>query len=351
MKDIVKSILIIKAWPIILIGGIIFFIVVLMSAISNAIFGSEEALSNYSGGLSVTCSQGEIDREKIDKLLSNEKGVFSIAGVFTGKADMFIEAAENHGIDPILLIAIAVHETGNGTSLAVKGKNNPGGLTNPQTGNLFVYESLEEGVDAMASNLNRLYISQGLITIEQIGHKYAPIGADNDPRNLNQFWIPTVTDLVNDLGGLSMNCDVLGTGEFVSPTTNMYINSPYGTRYRYSKGEYEFHKGIDLRCAEGDPIMAVDNGKIVVAVKSGWGYGYGHHIVVDHGDKYTLYAHLTDVNVDVHNNVKRGEPIATCGNTGDSEGAHLHFEVQYNQIYGERTDPAPFFQSNSKEGD
>ncbi|WP_236927537.1 glucosaminidase domain-containing protein [Geobacillus thermodenitrificans] len=55
-----------------------------------------------------------------------------------------MNAAEKYGIDPVLLIAIALHETGYGTSHAVKNKNNPGGIMDPSTGKLKVFDSLED---------------------------------------------------------------------------------------------------------------------------------------------------------------------------------------------------------------
>lgn len=340
MKEIIKGLILAKAKPILLVGGAILFVVVIISAISGAIFG-EESLSN-TPGIGVACSQGDTDEARIDETLKE-------AGVFSGQTNLFIEAAEDNNIDPIILISISMHETGYGKSQAVKEKNNPGGLMNPKTGSLFVYASLQEGVDAMASNLYRLYISQGLLTIDRIGNKYAPIGVDNDPENLNQHWVPTVTNIVNKLGGLSMNCNVMGTGEFSLPVPSGEMTSPFGTRVHPITGEVHPHKGIDLGCSINSPILAADNGKVVVSVKEGWGGGYGHHIIIDHGDKYTLYGHLDKVNVNIGDTVSKGNPIGGCGSTGHSTGPHLHFEVQTGLLYGTRHDPAPFFTSEGKE--
>lgn len=72
------------------------------------------------------------------------------------------------------------------------------------------FGTLGEGIDFMARNLYKNYISQGLMTVEKIGAKYAPIGASNDPFSQNQYWVPTINKLVNEFGGLSMNCQVIG---------------------------------------------------------------------------------------------------------------------------------------------
>jgi len=339
MKDIIRSLLLWKAKPLIFVGLGLLFIVVIFAAISNAIFGEDE---NDTPGTAF-CTPGNIDEEKIENVLSN-------SGVFTGKTDVFLTAAENYNIDPVLLIAIALHETSYGTSPAVRTKNNPGGIMDPNTGRLKVFNSLDEGIDFMAGVLYRVYISQGLVTIPQIGAKYAPVGADNDPNNLNKNWVPVVTSIVNQLGGLSMNCEVIGTGEFALPVTSFNITSKFGYRVDPVSGTgTKFHKGIDFACSRGEPIFAVDNGKIAVSVKSGWGGGYGHHVIIDHGDKYTLYGHMENVDVDVGDAVKRGQKIGTCGTTGHSTGYHLHFEVQLGGIYGERVDPMNYFKSTKED--
>jgi len=113
-----------------------------------------------------------------------------LGGRFAGQGAAFAQAAARHGLDPNLLAAIAMHETGNGTSNAVRNYNNPGGLMNPRTNwsTLQRFGSLEQGIDRMASNLKRNYIDKGLTSIPAIGRKYAPVGAANDPTGLNRHW-------------------------------------------------------------------------------------------------------------------------------------------------------------------
>jgi hypothetical protein len=96
-----------------------------------------------------------------------------------------------------------MHETGRGTSEAVRASNNPGGMMDPQTdwSTVKKFASLDEGIDAMAKNLKEKYINQGLTTIEGIQTKYAPIGAANDPRGLNKDWVADVTTFYKQLTG------------------------------------------------------------------------------------------------------------------------------------------------------
>ncbi|MBZ6441873.1 glucosaminidase domain-containing protein [Paenibacillus polymyxa] len=115
----------------------------------------------------------------------------NLGGALKGYGDVFVQAGQKYGVDPALLAAIAVHETGNGTSKAVKNRNNVGGMMGKN--GLMTFNSLQDGIDKMASNLKRNYIDKGLTTIPQIQRKYAPVGAGNDPTNLNSNWVGGVS--------------------------------------------------------------------------------------------------------------------------------------------------------------
>lgn len=123
-----------------------------------------------------------------------------------------------------------------------------------------------------------------------------------------------------------------GNGTLSWPLSNNKITSPYGTR---SRG---FHSGIDLVAKTGTPVYASAGGKVVL---SSWYYGYGNCIVVDHGNGLkTRYAHLSGFNVKVGDTVSRGQQIGRSGNTGNSTGPHLHFEVIVN---GSTKNPVNYF--------
>ena len=110
-----------------------------------------------------------------------------------------------------------------------------------------------------------------------------------------------------------------GSGAFVWPAGNHYIS---GNDY------WSGHLAIDIAAGDGAQIYAADSG---VVVFSGWATGgYGYMIMIDHGNGYqTLYAHLSSVNVSCGQSVGRGQTIGYSGNTGNSTGAHLHFEVRF----------------------
>lgn len=191
--------------------GLTFFVVVgvilvAIIMIIGAIGGSVNHSSIGGNGLSACSVTGEIDE-------ASWNAAFANAGAFTGKGDLFIELAQQNGIDPVLAAAIAFHETGRGTSNAVVNKNNPGGIMDPSTGwsRLMHFATLEEGLAYTMANLKRRIIDDGLSTIEDLGAVYAPIGAANDPNGLNAHWVPTVTKFASELGGLTMNCSPVGS--------------------------------------------------------------------------------------------------------------------------------------------
>ncbi|CAM3758665.1 C40 family peptidase [Bacillus inaquosorum] len=165
-------------------------------------YKAQEEQKNQDEGGGAACSvTGKINEAAWNK-------TFESAGVFNGHQDFFVEVAEKEGIDPVLFAAIALHETGYGTSRAVIEKNNPGGLMG--NGGLMLFVSLEEGIEAMGRTLHNRIIKDGKTTIKALGAVYAPVGAANDPTNLNANWVPTTEAIVKKLGGLTMNCEANG---------------------------------------------------------------------------------------------------------------------------------------------
>jgi murein DD-endopeptidase MepM/ murein hydrolase activator NlpD len=93
-----------------------------------------------------------------------------------------------------------------------------------------------------------------------------------------------------------------------------------------SQGFRAYHRAIDIASYVGNPVRAADSGYVAVA---GWSnLGYGYYIVLDHGNgTQTLYAHLSRFLVNAGDSVGQGTVIGHVGSTGNSTGAHLHFEV------------------------
>ncbi|MEU2518355.1 M23 family metallopeptidase [Streptomyces pseudogriseolus] len=108
------------------------------------------------------------------------------------------------------------------------------------------------------------------------------------------------------------------------------------------------HSGQDYAVPTGTPVMAAHGGTVVKAGGNGAGDGpaYGNAIVIKHGNKtYSQYAHLSSVKVKVGQVVKTGQKIALSGNTGNSSGPHLHFEIRTTPNYGSAVNPVTFLKS------
>lgn len=107
-----------------------------------------------------------------------------------------------------------------------------------------------------------------------------------------------------------------------TPLKETKINSEFGFR------RYRWHHGTDLKLNIGDPVYCAFDG--IVRIRSYERYGYGYYVVVRHRNGLeTLYGHLSQIQVDVGQEVKAGEIIGLGGNTGRSTGPHLHFEIRY----------------------
>ncbi|MFV0389291.1 MAG: M23 family metallopeptidase [Pyrinomonadaceae bacterium] len=105
------------------------------------------------------------------------------------------------------------------------------------------------------------------------------------------------------------------------------INNEFGFRRNPFGGRsYEFHAGIDIGGDRGDMVVAPANG---VVIKAGWSGGYGRLIEIDHGNGLvTRYGHLSAIEVNEGDTIKRGQLIGLVGSTGRSTGPHLHYELR-----------------------
>ncbi len=112
-----------------------------------------------------------------------------------------------------------------------------------------------------------------------------------------------------------------GSGNFNWPTAGSISQSYWGG-----------HPAIDMASYTGAAVKAADGGFVTLA-GGGWNGGYGNHVIIDHGNGFTtLYAHLNSIFVSSGENVAAGQQIGTVGNTGNSTGPHLHFEIRYNGV-------------------
>ena len=149
-------------------------------------------------------------------------------------------------------------------------------------------------------------------------------------RELEQSWIVPLqaadvsggtTAVINGPGSCTPSGVYFGSGSFGWPAP--YPGKVSGNDY------WSGHPAVDAQCFEGDAIFASDSGMVIYAGPiSG---GYGNMVAIDHGNGYvTLYAHLSSWNAACGQPVNKGQVIGACGSSGNSTGAHLHFEIRQN---------------------
>lgn len=146
------------------------------------------------------------------------------------------------------------------------------------------------------------------------------------PGAVRELFVWTPPDLSSVTGRTSREGSgvaplIVGTGTFRFP-----VNSRNFTQF-YWYG----HPGVDVALPEGSPVFASDTGTVTYA---GFNiFGYGNLIVVNHGNGYeTFYGHLSSINVVPGQIVYQGNVIGATGNTGNSSGPHIHFEIRLNNF-------------------
>lgn len=120
------------------------------------------------------------------------------------------------------------------------------------------------------------------------------------------------------------------------PIKNGKVTTKYHQKgTHWSKG---YHTGVDFAVPEGTDVLAVVDGKIEAA---NWGKSYGTQLVQKVPGGWVIYAHLSKALVKPGDHVKKGQHIGESGNTGNSTGPHLHFEMRDNIRWsaGEDIDP------------
>jgi murein DD-endopeptidase MepM/ murein hydrolase activator NlpD len=134
---------------------------------------------------------------------------------------------------------------------------------------------------------------------------------------------------------------------FIWPLPTATLTQPFGPSSFWFEPPYggyaHFHTGIDISAAAGTPVLAADDGVVLLAgasIVNGVLVGYGNYVVIAHSDGLTtLYGHLLSISVKVGQKVTQGQVVGAEGSTGNSTGAHTHFELRQNNT---PIDPAPF---------
>lgn len=96
--------------------------------------------------------------------------------------------------------------------------------------------------------------------------------------------------------------------------------------YHVSQGYWWLHPGMDLAAQMGEPVHAVAAGKVEYVSRDR--FGYGNHVIINHGEYQSLYGHLSKIEVAEGQEVTKNSEIGLVGSTGHSTGPHLHLEIR-----------------------
>ncbi len=179
------------------------------------------------------------------------------------------------------------------------------------------------------SRLNRLTEEEMLLhqSIEEYQNQIAEIETE--------IRLLAIANVGEDYVGGSMAWPVPG---------NTRVTSSFGMRTHPITGVFKLHTGVDIGAPMGANFIAANDGIVTYA---GYNRAYGNMVIVDHGGGVTtLYAHGSEILVNVGDVVTQGNPILRVGSTGYSTGPHAHFEVRIN---GEYVEPLDYITSYSSE--
>lgn len=144
---------------------------------------------------------------------------------------------------------------------------------------------------------------------------------------------------------ISDRSDLVNSIPAIMPVANKDLKrmaSGFGYRLDPFYHTFTFHAGMDFTAEVGTEVYATGDGRVSKNKKDRW--GYGNHIIINHGHGYTtLYGHLSRIAVRYGEKVKRGQLIGYVGSTGRSTGPHLHYEVRR---YNNPLNPAFFYRND-----
>jgi murein DD-endopeptidase MepM/ murein hydrolase activator NlpD len=123
-------------------------------------------------------------------------------------------------------------------------------------------------------------------------------------------------------------------GSFIEPLPEKKVGTVFGVKRFINKIPKNPHSGVDITAEKGEPVHAPNNGVAVLVADL---FFSGNSVVLDHGQGlYTMFFHLSKINVTYGQTVMKGDVIGLVGSTGRSTGAHLHWGVR---MQGARVDP------------
>ncbi len=157
-------------------------------------------------------------------------------------------------------------------------------------------------------------------------------GVDDIQRQINQLQVEIELRRQSQEGARNLLNDQVSLSRATPKgwPTKGWLTSYFGMRKSPFTGKRVMHEGLDIAANTGTPVIATADG-IVARVR--YSPGYGKMVIIDHGYGYrTIFAHNSKILVEAGERIKRGDVVAKVGNTGQSTGSHLHYELRLNGV-------------------
>ncbi|MDO8503766.1 MAG: M23 family metallopeptidase, partial [bacterium] len=193
--------------------------------------------------------------------------------------------------------------------------------------------------DKYVTVVRRNFPVTNLVVTKELRDKgYSPAGIQEEIAGKEG---PALSEILN-----VYNPNAYFYGPFAYPLDKIDIGGDFGNIRKSGQIKLQ-HLGVDLDADTGVKVYASNNGKVVFMKNLS---NDGNTIIIDHGlGIYSLYLHLNEFKISLGDMVKRGDVIATVGNTGYSIGPHLHFSVKINNgLSMASVDPLRFIKSANK---
>lgn len=182
----------------------------------------------------------------------------------------------------------------------------------------------DENTNNVINNAENTLITDGNQNILEVQNV---TNENNNTQNDYENTISSINEMEMDISNLK------AAYKFINPLQGT-VSSGFGARQSKYQNVTGYHTGIDIAADLGTPIVASMEGIVELVSSEG---DYGKHVKIRCNNVYTLYAHCSKIFVKEGQIVARGQKIANVGNTGNSTGPHLHFEIRVEDRF---VDPA-----------
>jgi murein DD-endopeptidase MepM/ murein hydrolase activator NlpD len=208
-----------------------------------------------------------------------------------------------------------------------------------------IFAQLEEAVTVSMAPLDKMFTDAGLDPddlISQVRRGYSGLGGPVMPLLPGDDRQGDASDAMLRARGILDGLDRMNMYRIAAQKAPFAL--PVKTAFRFTSGFGRrwgrLHAGVDLAGSHGSPIYSTADG---VVVHAGWENGYGRMVEIQHDfGLRTRYGHLSAIKVSVGERVSRGDRIGDMGNTGNSTGTHLHYEVR---VGGNPVNPMTFIKA------